>query len=305
MSEFILHHYPYSPFSEKLRAMLGYADLNWQSVITKELPPRPMVEQLVGGYRKIPVSQIGADIFCDSHVIAEEISRLSNLPELDLNNCPSESQAIIPFTETDAFFAFVLTAGSLSLYKKAMSNMSMWDMFRFIWDRIQIGRTASVKIVGIREARQVAQAQLQKLEMLLKHDFLFGDKPNHVDFAAYHGPWIAFTLSEKNVPSAYPKVAAWMERIKSFGQGTPTEISGKEALDIARNAQPRPIDDADKTDPLIGKHVQIAPSDYAQTPTLGILVGSTPTRWIISRTDEELGSLHIHFPKQGFELATV
>ena len=39
MSELILHHYTLSPFSEKARAMLGYAGLQWQSVTVAEMPP--------------------------------------------------------------------------------------------------------------------------------------------------------------------------------------------------------------------------------------------------------------------------
>lgn len=71
MSEFILHHYVLSPFSTKIRAMLGQAGLDWRSAITREMPPRPVLEVLAGGYRKIPVAQIGADVFCDTRVIAE------------------------------------------------------------------------------------------------------------------------------------------------------------------------------------------------------------------------------------------
>ena len=72
----ILHHYPMSPFSEKIRLMFGYADMEWLSVISPESPPRPIVEPLVGGYRRIPVAQSGADIFCDSRLIADEIANL-------------------------------------------------------------------------------------------------------------------------------------------------------------------------------------------------------------------------------------
>ncbi|HET8707974.1 MAG TPA: hypothetical protein VFM46_16845, partial [Pseudomonadales bacterium] len=86
--------------------------------------------------------------------------------------------------------------------------------------------------------------------------------------------------------------------------GSRTEITGKDALAVAKSNEPRPIDAQDKTDPNIGKSVQIAPTDYAQTPTPGILVGSTPTRWIIARQDKELGALHVHFPKHGFRLIT-
>ena len=72
---FILHHYSMSPFSEKIRLMFGYAGLAWQSLPCPEMPPRPTVDPLSGGYRRIPIAQVGADIFCDSRLISAEIAR--------------------------------------------------------------------------------------------------------------------------------------------------------------------------------------------------------------------------------------
>ncbi|HET8705130.1 MAG TPA: glutathione S-transferase family protein [Pseudomonadales bacterium] len=305
MSELILHHYPYSPFSEKIRAMLGYANLSWQSVITKEMPPRPKVEQLVGGYRKIPVAQIGADVFCDSHIIAEEIAQLSQIPELALDNCSADAQAFVPYAERDAFFAFIISAGSPTLYKKILSTMSPVEIVRFFWDRIKMGRTASIKMVKFGEANGIVTTQLERMETLLQQDFLFGTQPNHADFAAYHGPWMAYDLAGKKIPATYPNVAGWMQRIKAFGEGKRQEITPDDALRIAQQAQPRPIDPACQNDPLLGRNVQIAPNDYAQTPTRGKLVGSTSTRWIIARHDNQLGNLNVHFPKQGYDILPV
>ena len=62
MSTLILHNYPMSPFSEKTRAMLGVAGLSWRSAPTREMPPRPVLAALAGGYRKVPLAQIGADL---------------------------------------------------------------------------------------------------------------------------------------------------------------------------------------------------------------------------------------------------
>jgi len=62
MSDMILYHHALSPYSEKIRAMLGYAGMRWESVIVPEMPPRPQLDRLAGGYRRVPVAQIGADI---------------------------------------------------------------------------------------------------------------------------------------------------------------------------------------------------------------------------------------------------
>src|SRR5690606_9967098 len=66
----ILHHYPISPFAEKARAMLGYKRLAWRSVEIPIVMPKPDLMALTGGYRKTPVLQIGADVYCDSLAIA-------------------------------------------------------------------------------------------------------------------------------------------------------------------------------------------------------------------------------------------
>lgn len=99
MPDLILHHYPMSPFSEKIRAMLGYAGLGWQSVTVREMPPRPKLELLTGGYRKIPVAQIGADVFCDTRTIDREIAALGNKPELVLEDSSEAVQTFVRDTD--------------------------------------------------------------------------------------------------------------------------------------------------------------------------------------------------------------
>ena len=70
MAELIFHHYPNSPFSEKIRLIFGLKHLAWRSVLIPVILPKPDVVALTGGYRKTPVLQIGADIYCDSALIA-------------------------------------------------------------------------------------------------------------------------------------------------------------------------------------------------------------------------------------------
>ena len=76
MNDLILHHYPSSPFSEKIRLVLGYKKLPWKSVLIPNIMPKPDLMPLTGGYRKTPVLQVGADIYCDTQLIMLEIERL-------------------------------------------------------------------------------------------------------------------------------------------------------------------------------------------------------------------------------------
>ncbi len=78
-SDIILHNYPQSPVAEKVRTVLGIKGLAWHDVEIPRLPPKPLLTPLTGGYRRTPVMQIGADIFCDSQCIIREIEQRSNL----------------------------------------------------------------------------------------------------------------------------------------------------------------------------------------------------------------------------------
>ena len=82
MPDLILHHYPASPFSEKIRLILGYKGLRWKSVVIPMIMPKPDVIALTGGYRKTPILQIGADIYCDTALIARVLERLAPAPSL-------------------------------------------------------------------------------------------------------------------------------------------------------------------------------------------------------------------------------
>ena len=78
----IFHHYPNSPFSEKVRIAFGIKQLAWKSVEVPNILPKPDLMPLTGGYRKTPVMQIGADIFCDSQIILRELERRYPTPAI-------------------------------------------------------------------------------------------------------------------------------------------------------------------------------------------------------------------------------
>ncbi|MEP5152047.1 glutathione S-transferase N-terminal domain-containing protein, partial [Planktotalea sp.] len=73
MSQIILHNYPQSPVAEKARVGFGIKGISWANVEIPRLAPKPMLTALTGGYRRTPVMQIGADIYCDSQCILQEL----------------------------------------------------------------------------------------------------------------------------------------------------------------------------------------------------------------------------------------
>ena len=302
MSDIILYHYALSPFSEKIRAMLGYAGMRWESVIVPEMPPRPQLDPLAGGYRRVPVAQIGADIFCDSRTIAAEIARMSGKANLALENCDMRCRDLQTAWIPNSFWPVLGLHLGKSLIKKLLKTLSLLDFGRFMWDRINMGRKSSLQQMSGKQANALAREHLEGMERMLKGDFLFGDQPNIADFSAYHGLWFIQDVAEVSFIRNYPSVIAWMERIKAFGHGMRTEISAERAIDIATGQEARPLATDNQDEELIGQSVSISPSDYGKDPVKGVLVANLAYSWILQRRVKGSSAVHVHFPKQGFAL---
>lgn len=304
MTPLILHHYALSPFSEKVRAMLGYAGLDWQSVTVREMPPRPMLAPLAGGYRKIPVAQSGADVFCDTRIIGQEIADLAGKPELVAANCDAQVQEFVARVDLEIFLACIISAGNLTLLRKVLKDASMLDLGRLLWDRIAMGSKAKVKANSPKQMKRMVETHLADLETrLASQPFLFGDRPTAGDFSAYHSLWFQRDLAEQPRFKRFPKVNAWLDRVQDFGQGTPTPISADQALEQARSATPRPLPESTGDKALLGQTVRIAPDDYGRIPVQGTLVASTDERWIVARDEDTVGRVHVHLPRQGFVIS--
>ena len=102
MAEPILHHFDWSPYAEKVRVLLGIKGLAWASVQIPMVMPKPDLTALSGGYRKTPVLQVGADVYCDTSCIARELEL--RWPEPTLFPDGNEGLALALATWADRFF---------------------------------------------------------------------------------------------------------------------------------------------------------------------------------------------------------
>ena len=103
MPKLILHHFDFSPFAEKARLVLGFKHLPWDSVQIPMVMPKPELMPLTGGYRKTPVLQIGADIYCDTRLIARELERRFPSPTLFPDGNRGIALALSHWTDTALF----------------------------------------------------------------------------------------------------------------------------------------------------------------------------------------------------------
>jgi glutathione S-transferase len=307
MSDLILHHYPNSPFSEKVRIAFGIKQLAWKSVSIPNMMPKPDLMPLTGGYRKTPVMQVGADIYCDTQLIMLEIDRHAPRTPLLPPDKAGEARALAMWIDRNIFWSAVgvVMAGIGDKLPEA-----------FLKDRSEFtGRpfdAASLKAVAP-FARDQTYAQMALAEEMLAdgRPYLLGAAPTLADCALYNPVWfIKLRLGAgKAVPplDRLPRIVAWSERMKAFGGGTPSDMTAAEALDVAKAATPAKTE-VDANDPSglkAGQTISVTPDDTGKVPVSGVLVGLTADRVSIRRSDPRIGDVVVHFPRAGFVVVTL
>ena len=105
MTDLILHHFATSPFSEKVRIAFGIKQLTWKSVQIPSIMPKPDLMPLTGGYRRTPVLQIGADIYCDTQLIMLELEKRAPQPPLLPPGQAGEARAIAMWVDRNIFWS--------------------------------------------------------------------------------------------------------------------------------------------------------------------------------------------------------
>ncbi|NND81783.1 MAG: glutathione S-transferase [Gammaproteobacteria bacterium] len=304
MQDLILHHYDVSPFAQKIRSIFGYCGLAWGSVLSPPMPPRPNLDPLAGGYRKIPVLQRGADIFCDTRIITAELALLTGKPELDRNQCSVEIQGFVDTVDVSVFFASAGSAEPLKALGAMVLRFGPIATLRFIKDRVAMARGAKIPMPTGAKAQKILKPHYGELEERLSSQaFLFGEQPTIADFSAYHVAWLAMLTGAKPIQKNATHTRDWYQRITAFGDGEREELKPQQAFQAAKDHEPRALPKNSDNSGQIGNAVRIAPTDYARDAVQGTLVADTKERWILRRDTEDFGALHVHFPKQGFAVS--
>ncbi|HXV00686.1 MAG TPA: glutathione S-transferase family protein [Caulobacteraceae bacterium] len=297
--EIILHHYDTSPFSEKPRLLFGLRGVTWRSVIQPTIMPKPDLVPLTGGYRRAPVMQIGADIFCDSQVILAEIERRAGTA------VDGVAWAVNLWADRVFFQSSVAV-----IFGEIGASVPR----AFIEDREKLmGRpfdVAAMKAAGA-PMRGQWRAQAGWIDAALAggRPFLAGEAAGIADFAAYMNVWFMVSFAPhigETLLVDLPALAAWRERVKAIGHGVRSEMTTAEALEIARAAEPGSEISHDPADPsglAPGAAVTVGADDYGRDPIPGRLVAANRERVVIERRDDSLGRLHVHFPRAGYILA--
>jgi glutathione S-transferase len=299
----ILHHYPQSPVSEKVRVVLGLKGLDWRSVEIPRLPPKPDLMPLTGGYRLTPVMQVGADIYCDSQCIIRELERRFPEPTLFPEGASGMAWGLSRWTDGPLFrtaVALVFGAGAADLPPE------------FAADRGLLYFGTGFDLAALTEALPGTLAQLRAqlgwLEDCLtdSRKFLAGSRPGLADALGYYLVWFIRGRYAKGPEFLEPfeRLCAWESRVKDVGHGNMSAMDAGEALDAARDAQPESAEKVDSSDPQNlkpGDEVAVMPDSVDGAPPVsGCVHALTPQEIVIRRTDGRVGDVAVHFPRVGY-----
>jgi glutathione S-transferase len=308
MHELILHHYPTSPFAEKARLMLGFKQLSWRSVMIPPIMPKPDLTALTGGYRKTPVLQVGADIYCDTALIARRLEAEKNTPTLIPEGQEFNVASFAQWADSQVFLHAVSLVFQPESIAARFGKLPPEFLKVFIADRSTLFNGGLATRVPLEVAKHQWPTLMARLQQQLEReqgDFLFGDA-SLADIAMAHSLWfLRGTPVTAPLVDAYPAVATWLARVLDFGHGSFSDISAEEAITIARDATPAALPDNALIDPngfAVGQQVAISAVDYGVDSVEGELVFSGSEELILRREDPRAGTVHVHFPRLGFAI---
>lgn len=303
MPELILHHYEMSPFSEKVRRILAWKRIPWRAVRAPAVMPKPELVALTGGYRRVPLLQIGSHVYCDTSLIARVLEGLS--PEPPLFPTPL-AESLAEWADTRLFEVAAVIGMRPTRFEDSLRWLTSDELSKIFEDRKAMREGARVRPLPQKAALSHLVVYLTRLDGEVQtQSFLLGDKPCGADFSAYHSTWFLEKLAPEPL-APFGALRRWMDRIAA-PPAEPTEtVSADAALGVAfegsKNFAPAiPFDSSIGLQ--LGARVMVRAADYGRDPVEGELVHAELNEVVLKREDARAGVVFVHFPRVGYELA--
>lgn len=304
MPDVILHHYPQSPVAEKVRTVLGIKDLDWHSVEIPRLPPKPDLIPLTGGYRRTPVMQVGADIYCDSQCIIRELERRFPEPTLFPGGSEGLAWGISRWTDGPLFTQMIGVV--LGAAEKLPPDFAADRGRLYFGESFQIGALQEAVAHNLVQIR----GQLLWLEQHLAtgRGFIPGPEPGLADALCYYLIWFirGRYAGGPDLLSEFPNLEQWESRIAALGHGRPVDMDAADALELAKTSDPDTPLSPDPSDPgnlTPGMKVSIVPDGDGGDPSVsGDIISINAAEIAIMRRDERVGEIIVHFPRVGYQV---
>lgn len=303
MDTLILHHYAGSPFSEKVRLMLGFKGLDWASVTVPVIMPKPDVIALTGGHRRTPLLQVGADVYCDSALIARQLESRQPTPSLFPASAPL-SPLLAQWADGTLFWTVIPYAMQPAGMAAVFAGVPPEVVKAFAADRAPF--TAGLRRPSGADAAVQLADHLAALDAQLAdgRPWLFGADASVADFSVAHCLWYVRRATPlAGILDPRRHVVAWLDRVLAIGHGRSTPLDSAQAVAIAAAA---PSHAATVVRPGLGfdagQVVLVSAIDYGTDPVAGVLVGLDEHEVVLRRQDPRAGTVHVHFPRFGFQI---
>jgi glutathione S-transferase len=302
LSRLILHQYETSPFSEKIRRILAWKQLDWVAVRAPAIMPKPDLIALTGGYRKIPVLQVGNHVYCDSARIADYLEDLQPRPTL----YPTPlARSVADWADGALFESTVPMIMRPTRFDDLVRWMTPAEQQGLLQDRKNMSQGAARTAPGAKSLLTYFGVYVGRLEAALAaQEYLLGGEPCIADFSAYHSLWIVASVSPERL-AGRSNLHAWMQRIAALPAPRITSMTGAEATEVARASDPIWIPSEAFQDPMRlapDTAVSVRANDYGRDAVSGVLVSSTANEVVLRRDDAHAGRVYVHFPRLGFEV---
>jgi glutathione S-transferase len=264
---------------------------------------------MTGGYRRIPVLQVGADMYCDTQLILRELER----------RCPTPS--FFPDGDDGLPFAFSRWSDS-TVFVECCVRMAFAPVAdslppELVADRarLYLGPTGDFKKEQADMPHVIAQfkPQMGWIEKRLNSGgpYIHGPEPGMNDLLAWYIVWFV----KGRYPDAdalfadFPKINAWSDKMTAIGHGNPTDMSKGDALAIANSTSPEPAQTSGTNDAqslVPGMNVAVsAIGDSGEVPVSGAIRCVTMDSITLDIHHASCGDVAVHFPRVGYRVTVV
>jgi glutathione S-transferase len=247
--------------------------------------------------------QVGADVYCDTAMIAAFLDDKGDGPTFYPAAHRLAAQTLARWVDTELFWGAVTIRFQPQNMAGFLANSEAAAAFAA--DRAAFSQGSTIRRIPLDEAAPRHQVFLAELEAQLSDGraYLFGPDWSIADFSVYHVLWFVHAGTPMaDTLTRHPAAQAWFDRMRALGAGKGEAMSGSDALKVALDSTPAPVEhgSSDLPDIPVGALVDVGPTDYGVMPSRGELVHCDTASIIISRTHERTGLVNVHFPRHGF-----
>lgn len=297
-NDLIIHQYTSEPaFSVKTRLMLGFKNAEWFAVDHPTILPKPALAALTGGYRQIPVAQVGAEIHCGSELVMNLLESRIPKPSLTRNLGPGIGRGFQYWAEDTLFWLVVLiVCGSdFESTKREDFNEDRRQMLPGVYDPEEMKAALPGNIQLLRQHLDLIDGQLEDGRV-----YMFGDEPDISDISLYMPLHFLGSCrnGNENIPHEYARIRGWMERVARLGHGQRRVISRDEAIAVAQSAMPElvrrsTIDEG----PQPGDRITVKWAAYSPQDLSGEVIEAHPRQLAVLHEQDEVGQVLVRFPR--------